>query len=69
MGGFAEHLHLQLFCEKGMRSHWENAVQAHKEEQKKSLKTEKANRVHIVERRNSCSVIRNAVTATRSDFR
>lgn len=40
MGGFAEHLHLRLFGEKGKRSHCENAVQAPKEEQKKSLKAE-----------------------------
>lgn len=52
-----------------MRSHWENAVQAHKEEQMKSLKTEEANRVHIVVKRNSCSVIRDAVTVTLSNFR
>jgi len=41
-GRFAEHLHLQLFCEKGMRSHCENVLQAHKEEQKKSLKPEES---------------------------
>lgn len=40
MAGFAEHQHLQLFGEKGVRSHCNYAVQAPKEEQKKSLKAE-----------------------------